>query len=100
MMSVYLYLGLLLLVAVERLFEMRLSRKNARTSVAAGGRGFGAGHFPAMVFLHASFLFACAAEFVFLHRDFIPLLGFSALALEVAAQALRYWAISTLGSRW
>ncbi len=99
-MSVYLYLGLLALVAVERLFETRLSRKNARLSVAAGGREFGAGHFPVMVFLHTSFLFACAAEVVFLHRPFIAWLGFSALAVEVAAQALRYWAVSTLGSRW
>ena len=35
-----------------------------------------------------------------LHRPFQGVLGYVSLAGAVAAQLLRYWAISTLGERW
>ena len=35
-----------------------------------------------------------------LHRPFIGWLGWPMLALAVAAQALRWWCITTLGHRW
>ena len=34
------------------------------------------------------------------HRTFIPGLGWPMLAVTVAANALRWWCISTLGERW
>ncbi len=53
-----------------------------------------------MVLFHTAFLFACAIEPLALHRPFPGLLGYVSLAGAIAAQALRYWAISTLGERW
>ena len=35
-----------------------------------------------------------------LHRNFIPALGWPMLAIVVAAQALRWWCITTLGYQW
>jgi methyltransferase len=37
---------------------------------------------------------------VWLERPFVAVLGYPMLALVVGAQALRYWAIATLGRRW
>jgi methyltransferase len=53
-----------------------------------------------MVALHTALLAGCLLEAIVLHRPFIPALGFSMLALVVAAQALRWWCITTLGHQW
>ena len=94
------YCALLALVAAERLFELRLSRRNAALAFARGGIELGREHFAAMRALHALFLVACAGEVIALERGFDPRLGLPMLALAIAAQALRYWAIATLGPRW
>lgn len=98
--SVGLYLVFLGLVGVERIFELRLSKRNLARALAAGGRELGAGHFSVMAALHTLFLFSCAAEVIYFGRVFEPAIGFSALFVALAAQGLRYWAISTLGDRW
>ena len=94
------YVGLLVLVGVERLAELVISRRNAREAIARGGREFGRAHFPALAIMHALFLPACALEVILLDRPFTPWLGASMLVVALAAQALRYWAVSTLGHRW
>jgi len=94
------YLVFLGLVGIERLAELCLSRRNARIAFARGGVETGAAHFTVMAAVHAAFLPACAAEVLFLHRAFPGALGFAALAVALAAQALRWWAISSLGWRW
>jgi methyltransferase len=98
--SVQAYLALLVLIALERGVELVLSARNARTARTLGGVESGQRHYPVMASFHALFLVACAAEVVFLHRPFPGLLGWVALAAVALAQALRYWAIATLGWRW
>lgn len=98
--SELLYCALLALVCGERLVELGLSRRNLRRALARGGLEVGQGHFRVMAALHLAFLAACAAETVGLHRPFAWALAAPMLALAVAAQLLRYWAISTLGERW
>jgi methyltransferase len=93
-----LYLGFLLLLAAERLFEVVLSRRNAARALARGGRESGQAHFPFMVALHTAFLASCAVESAF--RPFPGALGWGALAVALGAQALRYWAVASLGDRW
>jgi len=94
------YYALLGAIAAERIFELRLSRRNARRALGHGGIEVGAAHFRWMQLLHASFLVCCALEVSLFHRAFDPRVGIPMLALMVAAQALRYWAIATLGPRW
>lgn len=98
--SQLLFLGLVGLVALERFFELALSRRNAARALARGAVEVGKRHFPAMVALHTLFLIACAAEVAFLRRPFPGLLGYGALALALLAQGLRYWAVFALGERW
>lgn len=98
--SVQLYLGLLALVALERGVELVVSARNARLARARGGVETGQGHYPVMAVFHGLFLVACAVEVVLLGRPFPGALGWAALAAVLGAQALRYWAIATLGWRW
>ena len=98
--SVLLYLGLLALVALERLLELVISARNARLARTRGGVETGQGHYPVMAVFHGAFLISCALEVVLLRRPFPGAVGWVALGVVVAAQALRYWAIATLGWRW
>ncbi|WP_250445145.1 isoprenylcysteine carboxyl methyltransferase family protein [Actinotalea sp. C106] len=86
--------------ALERLAELVVSARNARWSFARGGVESGRGHFPAMVALHTALLLACVVEVVVADRPFLPALGWTAVAVVVASQGLRWWCITTLGPRW
>ena len=99
-MSVILYIAFVLATGVERLYELRVSKRNAATTFAQGGREYGQRHFPWMVALHTGLLLACIAEVVLLDRPFIPWLGWPMLVIAVLCQAARYWIISSLGSQW
>ena len=88
------------LVAVERLVEMVIAKRNAAKAFAQGAKEHGQGHWPAMVALHTAFLIACPLEVWLLDRPFVPwLAAISAVAL-VLTMSLRYWVIATLGERW
>ncbi|WP_351225069.1 isoprenylcysteine carboxylmethyltransferase family protein [Streptomyces sp. NPDC002133] len=94
------FLVLVLLVAGERLAELVVARRNSVWSRLRGGREYGRGHYPAMIALHTGLLLGCVVEPWAADRPFIPLLGWTMLALAVAAQALRWWCIAALGPRW
>jgi methyltransferase len=91
---------LVLLVGVERLAEMVVSKRNAAWSLARGGRETGAGHYPVMVALHTGLLAGMLVE-AWVRRPDVPgWLAWSMLIVVLAAQALRWWCIATLGPRW
>ncbi len=94
------YVVLVVAVAGERLAELVLSRRHAVWAFERGGEEHGRGHFPPMVALHSGLLIACVVEVVLADRPFVPGLGWSMLAVVVAAQGLRWWCIGTLGTRW
>ena len=100
MVSEHLYLGFLGLLALERVGELWLSRRNAAWAFAQGGVERGQAHFRWMKLLHTLFLFACAAEVLWWPRAFVPELGYPMLAVALLAQGLRYWAIGSLGTHW
>ena len=87
------------LVAFQRILELRLSSRHERALRAKGARERGAGHYPFIVGLHAGWLVSMLLE------GWARGAGLSALwplwmALFLVGQALRYWAISSLGERW
>ena len=94
------YVLLIAVVAIERIAELVVSQRNLAWSRARGGMEFGAGHYPAMVTLHTGLLAGCLLEVIVLHRPFLPALGWPMLAVVLAAQALRWWCIATLGHQW
>jgi methyltransferase len=87
-------------VGLERLAELVVSKRNAAWSFARGGVESGQRHYLVMVVLHTGLLVGALVE-VWLRRPvFLPALGWTMLALVLAAQALRWWCIATLGHQW
>ncbi len=86
-------------VAVQRVSELRLARRNEAWARAQGAREHGASHYPAFFLLHGAWLLLWPLE---AWRGGPTLAGgwWLWLLLFAAAEALRYWAIGTLGSRW
>lgn len=87
--------ALVLLVGLQRLGELWLSRRNGRRLLAEGAVELGAGHYPLIVWLQVAWLlvvlFATPAE-----RPLDPLW----LGVYLFLQVLRVWVIVTLGRYW
>jgi methyltransferase len=94
------YLLLVLTVALERLAELRVARRNETWSRQQGALEHGRGHYPVMVVLHTALLAGCLLEVAVADRPFSPALGWPMLTVVVAAQGLRWWCIRTLGPQW
>jgi methyltransferase len=82
------------LVTVQRLGELVLSRYNTRKLLARGAIEVGAGHYPLIVSVHAAWLIAL---WIWGRGESVNLV---ALALFIVLQGLRVWIIATLGARW
>jgi methyltransferase len=95
-----LFTALIAVVALERLIELRVAKRNLAWSRARGGEESGFGHYPAMVVLHTGLLAGALVEVWAADRAFVPAIGWAALVIVVAAQALRWWCIRTLDFRW
>jgi methyltransferase len=87
--------GMIFLI-VQRLFELRIARRNTRRLLKAGGREFGRGHYPLIVVLHALFFASMILEVRARGNRLLPLFA----VLFLLAQAGRIWVIRTLGERW
>jgi methyltransferase len=91
---------LAVLVGLERVAELVVSRRNLAWSLARGGVESGRGHYPVMVVLHSGLLVGMLVEAWVRRPDVSAALAWSMLVLVVLAQALRWWCITTLGPRW
>ena len=89
-----------LLVAVERVLEMVVSRRNAAWSFERGGVESGQRHFPVMVVLHTLFLVGMLVEAWWRRPDVPAALAWSMVVVAVACQAGRWWCIHALGRHW
>jgi methyltransferase len=94
------YLAILVAVGAERLFELWLSKRNARRAFAEGAFEVGRDHYALVARFHTAFLACAVAEVLLLKRRFPGALGWAALGLTFATQALRYWCVATLGQYW
>ncbi len=100
MVSMVWFTVLVGLVAVERVAELVVAKRNLAWSRARGGQESGFSHYPFMVALHTGLLAGCLLEVWPGGRPFVPALGWPMLVLVLAAQALRWWCIRTLGPQW
>lgn len=98
--SLPVYLGVIVALALERVLELYIARRNAARAFAAGAIEVGHRHYRAMVVLHTAFLIACVVERIWRGHGAPPAVAALAIAAEVFAQGLRYWVIVTLGDRW
>ena len=82
-----------LLVAVQRLGELVVARRNTARLMAQGAVEHGAGHYPVIVALHAAWLAVVAVA--------APgPVAFGWLAAFVVLQAGRIWVLVSLGRYW
>lgn len=91
---------LLVLVAIERIIELVISKRNLKWSFAQGGVEFGRSHYKYMVVIHLFLLVGSLIEVWVTKPSLNPILSWSAFSLALASQGLRWWCISTLGQRW
>ena len=85
---------LLSAVTAERLAELWWARRNTAALLAQGASEFAAGHYPAIVLLHALWL---SSLWIF---GWARPIGSGWLAIFLALQVLRVWVLTTLGRRW
>jgi len=98
--TVIAYLGLLLCVALLRLFELRVSRRHQNELIARGATKVNKPNFRWVVLVHTFVLLGSAAEVVFLRRPFFPLIAAIMLVIFLAANAVRLWVVRTMGRHW
>jgi methyltransferase len=87
------------LVAVQRLFELVLARRNERRARARGAVERGQRHYLLIVALHTLWLVSTLVEGLLRGPDILAFWPVP-LALFLLVQPLRYWAIFSLGERW
>ncbi len=86
--------ALLVFVALQRGAELVWGRQNERRLRAMGAVEVGAGHYPLIVLLHATWLaWICL-------RGWDRPLVWPWVALFLLLQAARVWVLATLGRRW
>jgi methyltransferase len=98
--SVIAFLALLLAVGALRVVELQISRRHQQQMLSRGAAKVADPRFRWMVALHTAVLIGAAGEVVFLKRPFIPALAAIMLAIFLAANAVRWWVIRTLGAHW
>lgn len=86
---------LVLAVALQRVGELALARRNTARLLARGGYEVGAGHYPLIVVLHVAWL---GAVFVAVPGNAMP--NWSLLTAFLALQLARIWVIVSLGEYW
>jgi methyltransferase len=94
------FLGFVAALALQRLLELRLSRRNERRILQSGGREHTPETYRWIVALHTAWLAAMLVEVFAGKRRFHARLAALAFPLFAAGQALRLTAIRTLGTRW
>lgn len=99
-MSVIAFLGLLAAVALLRIVELQISKRHQRDMVARGAAKVDEPRFRWMVALHTAVLVGAALEVLLLKRPFIPVLAAIMLVVFLAANAVRWWVIRTMGQHW
>jgi len=94
------YISLLVLVGIERIVELRVSRRNQRRMAEQGVRKIVEPHFPWLVAFHTVVLVSAGLEVLLLHRPFIPALAIPMTAVFVLSNLLRWWVIRLLAELW
>lgn len=86
---------IVLLVAVQRIAELVVARRNTARLLSEGGIEIGAGHYPLFVLLHGTWL---VALFLLVPAD--ATINWPLTVLFILLQGGRVWVIATLGRYW
>jgi methyltransferase len=95
-----LFLVLLFLLLIRKLWDQVVSRKNIRKLKEDSCVHSSAGGFPLLLATHVAFFILVPAELLWFHRPFDPVLGSIMIAVFVLASLLRSWSKGVLGDYW
>jgi methyltransferase len=87
-------------VSAQRLLELRYAEGNRARALQRGAREFGAEHYVFFVVLHTAWLLGWVVEGLWFARAMTVGDSIALFEAFVLAQALRYWAIASLGEAW
>lgn len=94
-------LAVLALVALQRVGELALAQRWLAASRAGQRvRILPERLYAVMVAVHAGWLLGCLVEVVYWPRPWLPVVGWAALAVWLAALGLRVWTLASLGPLW
>ena len=90
---------ILAILAIQRVMELLLARRNEKIVRAKGAREYDPRGYKVIVLMHLAFFISIISEYIFFNK---PLNQYWVLLLILflLAQFVRYWAISTLGYFW
>ncbi len=90
---------LILFIIFQRLFEMKIAKRNERWMLARGGIKVGEAHYKWFLMLHTLFFISIMLE-AGLYREETFSLNMILLAVFISAQLARIWCIASLGRFW
>ena len=99
-LNVIAYLGLLVVVALLRFYELLISKRHQREMLHHGASKVNDPRFRWMVLVHIGVLAGAAAEVVSLRRPFYPTFAAICFVIFLGANVVRWWVIRTLGEHW
>jgi methyltransferase len=94
------FLGLLFLFLIRKLWDQAVSWKNIRNLKNHGHVHSAAGGFPLLFATHVAFFILVPTELLWFRRPFDPVLGSIMIAMFVLASLLRSWSKRILGEHW
>lgn len=86
-------------ISIQRFAELYIANRNRRWALNAGGKEFGAGHYPLFFFLHIGWLLGWIGESCY-NGGSLSNFWYLWLSLFFIAQMLRYWCMLSLGRFW
>nr|AFV96144.1 phospholipid methyltransferase [Cylindrospermum licheniforme UTEX B 2014]ARU81124.1 CylJ [Cylindrospermum licheniforme UTEX B 2014] len=100
MLTRYIFIGIIFVVFLQRMFELRISRNNEAYMLAQGAKKHSDNLLGAVKVLQISWVIASISEIWYFNRPFSFALAAVALSLTIAGQVLRYLSMQALGKRW
>lgn len=90
----------LILIILQRLLELYIAKQNGQTIQKMGGFEVGRMQYPLFILLHSLFFLSLIFEFTWRNPSALPAWWRIPFFFFLTAQALRYWAIRSLGLYW
>lgn len=100
MMTKWMFVAIVLAVVVQRVLEVRLSKRNAAKILEKGGREESDNALPLVKLLQICWWISMIAEVWWFDRPFIPALAVVGILGAITGQVLRYLSMQALGWRW
>ncbi len=100
MASVLFFSQLVLVLAVARLADIALSRTNSAWALARGAREYDRARYPLLPALWAGLYAGTLIEVWWFDAGFHPALAAVLIAVALASEGIRWWAIASLGTSW